>query len=160
LAEWETVYLYLVAHGFPVSPSDVRAMLDELHSAYAVYYAWVQSNIEFVQRTGYLRTLYSGRIRWFGQYPKPTEVANYPIQGGIADFMNERLPLLDDKLPRGCQVIAQIHDAAIIECVKSEAQNVVDLIREVYDPPYCMPNRQPFVIPAEPKVGDRWSQFG
>lgn len=160
LAEWETVYLYLVAHGFPVSPSDVRAMLDELHSAYAVYYAWVQSNIEFVQRNGYLRTLYSGRCRWFGQYPKPTEVANYPIQGGIADFMNERLPLLDDLLPKGCQIIAQIHDAAIIECVKSEAQNVVDLIKEVYDPPYCMPDRLPFVIPAEPKVGDRWSQFG
>lgn len=161
IAEWETVYAFLTAHGFAVAPSDVKTMLSHLHDAYAGYFAFVDTNVGFVKRNGYLRTAALGRIRWFGQFPKPTEVANYPIQGGIADHMNERLLRLDDALApvKGASIIAQIHDAAIIECWERDVEDVKGLVRQVYDPPVCLPNRDPFLIPIDMKTGVRWSEF-
>jgi DNA polymerase I-like protein with 3'-5' exonuclease and polymerase domains/uracil-DNA glycosylase len=159
LAEWETVYAYLTSHGFPVSPSDVRTMLDRLHEAYRGYFEFVDDNVEFVKRHGWLRTFGLGRIRWFGRYPIPTEVANYPIQAGIADHMNERLLRLRGALPKKARIVAQIHDAAIIECPEKDTEKVKGLVREMFAPPVVVPNRPPFSIPIDLKTGSRWSDF-
>jgi uracil-DNA glycosylase family 4 len=159
LAVWETIYGKLIADGFEVSPADCRAIVDMIHDAYKVYFRFVDSNVEFVRRNGYLRTAGSGRIRWFGQYPEASEVANYPVQPGIADHMNERLPIVDDRLPRGAAVIAQIHDAAIVECWRKDEKLVSSLAHEVFDPPIELPDRDPFFVPIELKTAERWSDL-
>lgn len=159
LAEWETAYIYLTSHGFAVSPGDVRDMLDRLHIAYEVYFDYVKRNVAFVQKNGYLRTAQHGRIRWFGSFPKPTEVANYPVQGGIADMMNDRLIRLDGMLPPTCRIIAQIHDAAIIHTPVARVDEVKGMVREVYDPPVELPDRDPFLVPIDLKVAERWSEL-
>lgn len=160
LAEWETVYAYLTSHGFPVSTRDVRTMLDRLHVAYAGYFEFVNRNVEFIQKHGYLRSTLSGRIRWFGRYPKPTEAANAPIQTGIADIMNDRLPRVDRQLPRReARIIGQFHDAAVIECREKLVEDMKAIVHTVYDPPIVLPDREPFYIPADLKDGDRLSDF-
>jgi len=159
LAVWDTIYGKLCADGFQVSPADCRAIVDVIHSTYRRYFEFVDENVEFVKRHGYFRTYASGRIRWFGQYPHPPEIANYCVQAGIADFMNDRLPKLEAKLPRGAHLIAQIHDAAIVECRSRDAADVKNLVKEIYDPPIVLPERDPFRIPVEIKMGDRWSNL-
>ena len=159
LAEWETVYAYLTAHGFAVTPGVCKAMLDRLHRSYKVYFKYVDECIAFVRKNGFLRTVVSGRIRWFGRHPKPTEVANYRIQAGVADYMNERLPEVWRRLPKGAAILAQIHDAAIIECFSKDEKTVKQIVSDVYGPPCVLPDRDGFSIPIDLKVGDRWSQF-
>jgi DNA polymerase I-like protein with 3'-5' exonuclease and polymerase domains/uracil-DNA glycosylase len=159
LAQWETVYAFLTSHGFPVSPNDVRAMLERLHRTYRGYFAFVDRNVAFVRQRGFLRTAQSGRIRWFGRFAPPTEIANYPIQGGIADHMNERLPRLGAKLPRSAAIIVQAHDAAIIECKRADGERVKQLVADIYGPPIVLPDRPPFEVPIDLKLGERWSDF-
>jgi uracil-DNA glycosylase family 4 len=168
LAGWETVYAFLISKGFAVSPADVRAMLRRFHESYAKYYAYVAKNVEFVKRHGYLRTVGARRIRWMGHYPQPTEVANFPIQGGIADLMNERLWKLRVALRKLCRrakakvayLIAQIHDAAIIETREDYVDDVKKLIDDIYGKPVELPDRPGFIVPVEKKTGDRWSSLG
>jgi uracil-DNA glycosylase family 4 len=162
LAGWETVYERLTADGFEVSPSDCRAILDAIHSTYTGYYDFVARNVEFVKRNGYLRTFQLGRIRWFGPVPNPSEVANHPIQGGIADYMNDRLLQLDQKLHRSrldATIIAQVHDAGLIEVRKDQPEDVKALVHEVYDPPVEIEGCDPFYIPIDLKCSDRWSDL-
>jgi uracil-DNA glycosylase family 4 len=162
LAGWETVYAYLTSHGFPeVSARDCKAMLDRLHTAYRGYFRYVDNNIAFVRRCGHLRSLKSRRIRWLGQYAKPTEIANTPVQTGIADFMNERLPLVEDRLPSHAALIAQIHDAGIFHVRNDQVKSVNQIIDDVYGPPIeADDGRAPLVIPTDKKTGERWSALG
>ena len=162
LAGWETVFDRLRADGFDVSPSDCRAILDAIHSTYTGYYDFVTRNVEFVKKNGYLRTFGLKRIRWFGPVPVPSEVANFPIQGGIADHMNERLLKLERKLHRSrldATIIAQVHDAGLIETRKDQVDDVKALVREVYEPPVMIEGCAPFKIPIDLKCSDRWSDL-
>jgi uracil-DNA glycosylase family 4 len=159
LAEADTVYVYLNAHGFPVSLMEVRSMLDRLHVAYKGYFDYVARNVAFVKENGWLRSVVSGRIRYFGHTPKPTEVANFPVQTGIADMMNVRLLDVEALLPASAFIIAQIHDAAIIEADEKDVELVSRIIHDVYDPPVCLPGRNPFFVPIDLKVKQRWSEL-
>jgi uracil-DNA glycosylase family 4 len=157
-AGWETVYERLIADDFPVSPADCRGILDAIHTTYTRYYEFVDENIAFVKQHHYLRTLGSKRIRWFGPYPKPTEVANTQVQSGIADYMNERLPKLVKLLPKKeASLIAQVHDSCSIECDVKVAEDVVGLIKQVFEPPVEIEGVEPFLIPVDTKVAERWS---
>jgi DNA polymerase I-like protein with 3'-5' exonuclease and polymerase domains len=159
LAEADTVYVYLNSHGFPVSLLEVRSMLDRLHVAYKGYFDYVDQNVRFVKENGWLRSVASGRIRYFGHTPKPTEVANFPVQTGIADMMNVRLLDVEARLPASAFIIAQIHDAAIIEADERDVELVKQIIHDVYDPPICLPDRNPFFVPVDLKVKPRWSEL-
>jgi DNA polymerase I-like protein with 3'-5' exonuclease and polymerase domains/uracil-DNA glycosylase len=164
LAEVPTVFAYLRAQGFDVELGDVEEMLSSLKAAYKVYYAYVEANIAFVKKHGFLPSPLIGRKSWFGYAPKPTDVANRPIQGGIADVMNERLVLLSRQLPKTARVVGQYHDAAIIEGKKGD-DRIVTLINALWEEPVRFPESQvcpearEFFLPTETKRGRRWSEF-
>ena len=169
LAEAPTVFAYLRAHGFPVELDDVETMLSALKSSYRRYYEYVAENVAFVEKHGYLRTALVGRVRWFGFHPKPQEIANMPIQSGIADVMNTRLLEMQDALRRPAprvRLVAQVHDAAIFDTPKGDAALVDALIVKTWAEPIrikpsivCREARE-FLLPAEIKEGRRWSSFG
>lgn len=194
LAEAATVFAYLRAHGFPVEFDAVEDMLNALKASYKRYYEYVGENVRFCERNGYIRTALMGRVRWFGFHPKPQEIANFPIQSGIADVMNTRLLQLQTRLATempGIKLVAQVHDAAIFDTPKRYIEWVPDLgkdgkpkfdkdgkpkvkvsgpmnraIEELWAEPVrlqpsvvCREARE-FMLPAEVKVGKRWSDFG
>jgi DNA polymerase I-like protein with 3'-5' exonuclease and polymerase domains len=157
-------------------------MLEDLKSSYRRYYEYVAENVAFCEREGYLRTALMGRIRWFGFHPKPQEIANFPIQSGIADVMNTRLLQLQDQLRKDMpdvRLVAQVHDAAIFDTPKKYVQwgldakgnkKVIGPMAECIEALWAEPVRlkpsvvcrvdREFYLPAEIKVGRRWSDFG
>jgi uracil-DNA glycosylase family 4 len=165
LAEVPTVFAYLRAHGFPVSLDDVETMLDRLKSTYRRYYEYVADNVAFAEREGYLRTALTGRIRRFGFHPKPTDISNFPIQSLVADVMNTRTLGLQGRLPPGARLVAQIHDACLIDVPLRHVERVEGLIKETWSDPVRVapsqvcPGGAEFLLPAEIKVGRRWSAF-
>ncbi len=115
-ADSETIFKFLRSKGFEdVTLRDVEAMFTQVHQTYARYYEFCHENWSFCKQHGHLREFFSKRVRWFGWYPSITDTANYPVQGGIAALMNERLSRIHPQLPRGARFVAQIHDACIIE---------------------------------------------
>jgi len=166
------VFQFLRSKGFDVHFKDVAVMMDRMHEAYAGYFSYVQRNVRAVGECGHLRSLLSGRIRWLGWNAPPTEVANAPIQGMIADLMNERLPKIAAALPPGARTVAQIHDAAIFEVPERHVERVKELVTETWLEPIIVPaggrfggslkleeGARQFQMPIELKCKDRWSDL-
>lgn len=156
-AEVEKVYVTLRAKGFDVSMSAVSLILDKLHSAYRTYYRWVDSNLATVRRTGNMRSPFLGRIRWLGWYPKITDVANYPIQSGLADIVNQRTIELADTII-GPMLVAQVHDACIYDVPNHLVNSALDLISNTWAAPIDTPGGA-LILPIDLKTGERWSDL-
>jgi len=161
LAETETIFAFLRSKGFDVELDEVVAMFDYIKLTYRRYYQYVEENIARCKKVGNLRTVISGRIRWLGWFPRPTDVANAMVQSFIADVMNERLLAIDAALPKGARLVAQVHDSGIFEVKESRVDEVKGLIERVWKKPIFVPTSgKSFVMPIDSKVGDRWSTLG
>lgn len=118
LAEAETVYARIVADGLAITLRQVEAMLSRLKRGFKTYYTWQEDRLLRCIRLGYTDTPILGRQRWLGHEPLPTECANFPIQGGAADVMNDLLPPLTAAIEKECSgsgIVAQVHDSAVYE---------------------------------------------
>lgn len=162
LGKAERAFITLRAGGFQVTMAACEEFVRRFRAKYRRYNAYVAENVEFCSRHGFLRTVFLGRIRWLGWHAKESELSNFPIQSGIADLQNDRLPRIEKRLPRGARLVAQVHDAAIMEVPIAAVERVRSLIQEVWDEPILVPhNELSFRMPVEIKVGDNWGEaFG
>jgi len=158
VAEDETVFLYLRAHGFPVQLPFVVRALSNLRARYRHYFRWVTANHERVRKTGYMRTPVLGRIIWLGWNPKITEVAADIIQGAEADILTQRMIEVEEKHSAWMPIVAQIHDACIYEVDVRDVERAKDVLREMWVRPVEALNG--CVLPIDLKDGQRWSEFG
>jgi uracil-DNA glycosylase family 4 len=160
LAEAPKIFATLRGKGFDVSMDDVETMLDNLRSSYRRYYAYVEGNVEFCRKHGFLRTPFAGRIRWLGYFPRPTQVANFPIQSGVADIVNRRLLEMEKRRTKNARLVVYHYDAAIYETPAAEVETMKGLIKELWEEPVVVPtNGRSFVLPIELKDGSRLSDF-
>lgn len=144
----EKVYVTLTSKGFPVTLRVCQIFYDRAHKKYALYYVYVNKNLEMVRKQGYMRTAALGRYRWLGFFPSITDVANFPIQAGIADFMNERLLEIRAKvrkMERAEDVEACIKETIARPCVLRKG-------------PIVSEDRE-FVLPADIKRGRSWIEL-
>lgn len=141
----ERAYITLQQQGFKkASPSGCEEIVRRFHMRYRDYYRYVDGNEAEVRAKGHLRTVLLKRIRWLGQFAPRTEISNYPIQSGIADLQNVRLP----EIERRCKGLKKVDD-------------VKRVIAEVWAEPIKVPhNGLSFVMPIDLKDGERWSDFG
>jgi uracil-DNA glycosylase family 4 len=161
LAEADKLFEHLLGHGFDVDMDICQDAIDAIHTAYWRYYEWAYENIELCKRRGYLRTPFLGRKRWMGYHVKPTEVPPFLISGGVADTMNERLGIIDARMPKGVRQILYQYDSAIYETPIGLADEMEKLIDEVWAEDVVVPaTGVRFKQPIERKRGMRWSSFG
>lgn len=156
-AEAETVFMNLRSKGFNVTMAAVTLILDRLRNAYKVYFKWVESNLQTVRLRGHLRSAFLGRIRWLGWYPKITDVANFPIQAGLADIMNERTIQLASSFLGG-KLVAQVHDACIYDVPKACVSEAKDLISKCWANEIDTPGGK-LILPIDLKTGERVSDL-
>lgn len=159
LAEAPKLFMHLIEHGFNVDLAQCEEIISRIHSTYWRYYQFVEENVRLCKRQGFIRTPFLGRKRWHGYWPKPTEIANTPIQSGVADVMNMRLVGIDDRKPRACKQIMYAYDAAIYECPENLVDTMKKLIVDTWAEPIQLPGRS-FLQPVDLKEGVRWSDFG
>lgn len=171
-AQPDTIFVFVRSKGLPVEMRDVISMHEMVREKFAGYFRYVENNKRVVDKVGYMRCALSGRISWLGWHAGISDVANRPIQGGIASLMNVRLPKIHRALPAGAGVVAQIHDAAIIEVPDRHVERVKALVKKTWEEPVVIPARgwgsslrvedgaRQFVMPIDLKIGERWSDFG
>ena len=52
-----------------------------------------------------------------------------PIQGTEADLMKRAMIKVDKALPKGAELIMQVHDSLIVECDKNKASEVSKILK-------------------------------
>ena len=164
MAEAETVWARIIAtpEGAHVKLAAVQAMLRKLRAGFAGYFGWQRTRWLDAVRTGYTTSPILGRARWLGHDPPPTECANFPIQGGAADVMNLRLPLivqaLRERSPR-TRIVAQVHDSGVFETPVGEESCVTDTCREIFEAPIDIGSSGAMLtasFPIDVEVSERW----
>jgi uracil-DNA glycosylase family 4 len=161
LGEAEKLWKTLFENGFDVDMDICQDAIDAIHSAYWRYFQFVDENVALCRKQGFLRTAFLGRKRWLGFYPKPTEVSAFPISAGVADVMNERLGVIDARMPRQVKQVLYQYDSAIYEVPSGLVERMEKLIDEVWAEPVVIPGTgRSFMQPVEGKRGTRWSDFG
>jgi DNA polymerase I-like protein with 3'-5' exonuclease and polymerase domains len=161
-AEAERLFATLLSQGFKVTFRAIELILAKLRAAYKVYYRWAERNVEKVRECGFMRSPILGRIRWFGWFPKATEIYNFPVQSALADIMNARTIEIHNRLGglgAANGFVSQIHDAAIVEGPIHDSQMVQDLIKEVWSRPIKGLPGGDLVLPIDQKQGHRCSEF-
>lgn len=172
-ADPTTIFTFVRSKGLPVEFRDVLSMHEMVHETYHTYFRWCEQNQRLVHKCGHWRDALSGRISWLGWHAGISDVANRPIQGGIASLMNVRLPAIRRRLPKGAKVVAQVHDAAIMQVPDRHVDRVYNLVKEMWAEPVTVPaggrwggslkledGARQFVMPIDVKKGQRWSDFG
>lgn len=157
-AEAEKIYVTLARQGHKVSYRAVELILARLRAAYKVYYAWVESNVRKVRECGFMRSPILGRKRWMGWWPKPTEIANYPVQSGLADIINARMIELDSQLSSAVSLVAQVHDACVYEVPRESAGNIERAIKDIWSIPVTLAGGDCY-LPIDLKRGERFSEL-
>jgi uracil-DNA glycosylase family 4 len=161
LAEADKLFSHLIEHGFDVDMDTCQDIIDRIRSTYSRYFDFVQENVELCRRTGFLRTAFLGRKRFLGFHPKPTTVANYPIQAGVADVMAERLLSIDARRPPKARQLLYAYDSATYEVPEDDAEAMQRLIQDVWEEEVFVPTTgKSFKQPIELKIGRRLSDFG
>jgi DNA polymerase I len=160
IAGADKLFEHLIQHGFEVDMSACEGIISAIHTAYWRYYQFVEENVQLCRKQGFLRTPFLGRKRWLGYWPQVTEIANFPIQSGVADVMGERLLDIDARLPPKCSQIIYAYDAAIYEVPENQVDKVKGLLTETWEVPVQIPGGRSFDQPIDLKDGDRWSYFG
>ena len=97
----------------------------------------LESILKQAREEGYVETFY-GRRRPTPDVKSPNFVirqaaeraaANMPIQGTEADLMKRAMIKVDAKLPKGAELIMQVHDSLIVECDESQATTVAKILQ-------------------------------
>lgn len=158
LATAETVWARLMAEGEAVPLQQVQALLRRLHREFAGYFAWQGERLLRCIKHGWTDTPILGRRRWLGHDPSPTECANFPIQGGAADLMNIRLPMVESVIQHdipGARLVAQVHDSGVFEVPERHAERAGELAREVFEAPIMIAGREAS-FPIDVEISERW----
>lgn len=81
---------------------------------------------------------------------------NMPIQGTEADLMKRAMIQIDAKLPEGAKLIMQVHDSLIIECDKSQTEEVSRLLKHEME---SVAPDLPIKLAVEVTTGTNWGEL-
>lgn len=161
----DTIQKMLLSKGHKHTLREVTVLLEQLRRTYRVYFRYIERNVAFCQKEGYLPTPYLGRRRYFGRHPKAEEIYNFPCQSGVADEMNLRMLEMMPQLPKGVRLVGQFHDAAAFETPVGVADEMEALIKRVWARPSVIPKSiiceagATFMLPIDLKRAMRLSEL-
>jgi DNA polymerase-1 len=164
MAVADTVYKTLQSQGFTeITYSRCVSMLAKLKRSFARYFDFVESNVEYVRKHGYLKVGWlTGRIRWIGHAPAPSDCANGPNQGTAADIMNRACIRIRKRFKAEfgdttVRIVAQVHDSCIAEAPDALVARVNEIIVEEMGKPVIVEGISRD-FPIDLKQGMRWSE--
>ncbi len=82
--------------------------------------------------------------------------ANMPIQGTEADLIKRAMIRVDAKLPKGADLIMQVHDSLIIECDESQTDEVSKLLKAEME---AVAPELKIKLAVDVSVGQNWGEL-
>lgn len=125
---------------------------------------YMKKTLEKSHTDGYVET-YFGRRRptpdvTSSNYPIRTAAEraaqNMPIQGTEADLMKRAMIKVSKKLPKGADLVMQVHDSLIVECDEPQAKAVAEILKQEME--HVAPEL-PVKLAVDVTTGDNWGQL-
>ena len=119
-----------------MSTAEAKQFIDRYFELRAPIKKQLEEYLRQAREQGYVQTLY-GRRRMTPDVKSPTFLVrqaaeraaqNMPIQGTEADLMKRAMIRVDAALPKGADLVMQVHDSLIVECdaeVVSEVSKIL-----------------------------------
>lgn len=82
--------------------------------------------------------------------------ANMPIQGTEADLMKRAMIKVDQALPKGAELVMQVHDSLIVECDERVADEVADILKHEME---SVAPELPIKLAVEVTIGKNWGEL-
>ncbi len=155
------------AHGLSVSTGMTReeaaVFIERYFELRKTLKDYIEGLKEFGRKHGYTETLL-GRRR---PCPEITSsnfmirsaaeriAVNVPIQGTAADIMKMAMVALMPQLPKGADLLLQIHDELIVECDQTQSEEVEAIMKEVMESVYDL--GVPIVVDTD--SGHNWGEL-
>lgn len=142
--------------GIDVSQEDCKKFIDNYFRTYTGVNKFLAEVAKVIHKRGYVKNFYGRRRRLKGQNSRETRQAqNFIIQATAADIVKDAMVRLHKALPKGANIIGQVHDELIIECNDCQVAEVQPLIVEIMQ---TVPKG--FTVPmlVESKVGNNWGE--
>lgn len=161
MAEAGTVHANITGFGGKATLQQVEAMLSSMRVSFKDYYEFQAELLNKTIRYGYVESPILGRKRRLGHDPKAPENANFPIQSGAADVMNDkcwRISWEIDQRRYDAKPVAMVYDQLILDTADRDTSRVERLVTEVFEQPVKIGGRE-MVMPIDLKVGERWSDL-
>jgi len=129
---------YSIAMEYGITQGEAERIKAGFFSTYPVAAQWIESNIEFVRKNGYITNIFGRKRRLDGIFStNKTQIAyaerqtrNFPLQSGAADLIYLAMIKLFKKLENypNIDLLLQIHDSVVVEAADDQLQEAIDLI--------------------------------
>lgn len=129
---WKKLQLVLAREGVSITVAQAQEIMTLIKEATPRYNQYREELLEEANGHRMLRNPF-GRLRWF-LGPSFGDALNFPFQSSAADCMLRAMVDLHNLLPSGCYLVAQIHDALMVEhppSMRAEVRETAKLVMEM-----------------------------
>ncbi|MEO0230216.1 MAG: DNA polymerase, partial [candidate division WOR-3 bacterium] len=149
---------YGLAKELGIEVGEAEKLIKMFFAIYPGVLSWIERNLEFAEKSGYVKTL-MGRVRYVPGLTSPdisiAEQArriaiNTPIQGTVADIMKLAMIKIYNELKgRGLKskIILQIHDEILMEVKIEEEEFITRMVKDIMETVYD------FAVPLKVSIG-------
>ncbi len=120
-----------------MSITEAKTFIDNYFKLRAPIKKMLEDILKQAREEGYVETFYGRRrptpdvksSNFIIRQAAERAAANMPIQGTEADLMKRAMIAVDKALPKGAELIMQVHDSLIVECDESQAKEVGEILQ-------------------------------
>jgi DNA polymerase-1 len=147
-----------------ISVHDAKDFIKKYFETYKKVKAYMNSNVEFAEKNGYVKSMESGRIRYIPELKSQNynirnfgkRVAmNMPLQGTAADIIKIAMINVNNDIKENhlkAMLTLSVHDELIVDCPKDEAEIVKSILKKEMEG--AMKLDVPLIV--EIGVGNSW----
>ena len=153
-----------LADAAKMSVVDAKNFIDNYFELRAPVKRKLENILKQAREQGYVETFYGRRrptpdvksTNFLIRQAAERAAQNMPIQGTEADLMKRAMINVDRALPKGAEIIMQVHDSLIVECDETIARDVARILRQE------MENVAPELnikLAVEVSTGQNWGEL-
>ncbi|MBR2994148.1 DNA polymerase I [Candidatus Saccharibacteria bacterium] len=153
-----------LADAAKMSVVEAKKFIDNYFELRAPIKRKLESILKQAREQGYVETFYGRRrptpdvksTNFLIRQAAERAAQNMPIQGTEADLMKRAMINVDKALPKGAELVMQVHDSLIVECDESIAKNVAKILQQE------MENVAPELdikLAVEVSTGQNWGEL-
>ena len=153
-----------LADAAKMSVTEAKAFIDKYFELRAPIKRKLEEILKQARELGYVETYYGRRrptpdvksTNFLVRQAAERAAQNMPIQGTEADLMKRAMINVDKTLPRGAELVMQVHDSLIVECDESAAEEVSEVLRKEME---SVAPELDVKLAVEVSVGKNWGEL-
>lgn len=143
---------------------EAKEFIDNYFAVRSPIKTYLEKTLQQAREKGYVETFYGRRrptpdvksSNFIVRTAAERAAQNMPIQGTEADLMKRAMIQVDRLLPKGANLILQVHDSLIVECEKNQMAEVQKILKETMEK--IAPELK-VKLAVEVTVGENWGML-